>query len=76
MAAISYFAKTVEDAETVTYRYGHEEELEHSFVIDKASERPVMDPDEATIFTRVALKGILRSFHEYGRWPERGAGVT
>lgn len=77
MAAIAYFEKTLEDPDTVTYRYGHDEaDLEYSFVISKAESRPVMDPDQATMATRLALRGILRSYREYGRWPDRGAGVT
>ena len=77
MAAIAYFEKTLEDAETVTYRYGHDEESpEYSFTISKADLRPMMDPDEATMATRLAFSGIMRSYREYHRWPERGAGVT
>jgi hypothetical protein len=61
----------------VTYRYGRDEEdLEHSFTISKASLRPIMEPDKATMTTRLALSGIMRGYRTQGRWPERGAGVT
>ena len=77
MAAIVYFEKTFEDAETVKYRYGHDEEdLGHSFTISKEDRRPLMDPEKATFTARLALSGILRGYRTLGRWPERGAGVT
>ena len=77
MAAIVYFEKILEDVDTVTYRYGHDEEdLAYSFTISKADSRPIMNPDKATMVTRLALRGIMRSYREYGRWPERGAGYT
>jgi hypothetical protein len=77
VAAIAYFEKAVEDVETVTYRYGHDEEdLKHSFTIRKADLRPMMDPDKATMATRLALTAIVKGYRKHGRWPERGAGVT
>jgi hypothetical protein len=77
VAAIVYFEKVLEDVDTVTYRYGHDEEdLRHSFTISKADARPIMDPDKATMAIQLALGGIMRSYRKHGRWPERGAGVT
>jgi hypothetical protein len=77
VALIAYFEKAVEDAEQVTYRFRAEEaELDYSFTIDKTNRRPVKDPDRSTAVSRLAVRGIMRSYREYGRWPDRGAGYT
>jgi hypothetical protein len=75
VAAIAYFAKTHEDAETVTYRYGRDEEdLGQQLTIDKAG--PLRYPDGATLLTRLALSGIVHGYRKLGRWPDQGFGAT
>ena len=77
MAAIAYFEKAVEDGETVTYRYGFDEEvLEHSFTISKAEQRPITDPEQSTMAARLAFTAIIKGYRKQGSWPERGAGYT
>jgi hypothetical protein len=77
MAAIVYFQKTVEDTDHVTYRFGLDENnLDESFLISKADQRPTGDPEESTFSARLAFRGIIRGYQKLGRWPERGAGYT
>jgi hypothetical protein len=77
MAAIVYFEKTLEDVDTVTYRYGDDEDdLEDSFSIRKADRRLTGDPEKVPFYVQLALSGIMRGYREQGRWPERGAGIT
>jgi hypothetical protein len=77
VAAIVYFEKTLEDAEAVTYRCGHDQDdLKHSMTIRKAVRRPTGDPEKVTFTAQLALSGIMRGYRTLGSWPERGAGVT
>lgn len=76
MAAIVDFEKVAEDAGTVTYRYGFENNLDHAFTIGKADRRPQADEKYFTFPATLALSGILRGYRELGHWPDRGAGVT
>jgi hypothetical protein len=77
VAAIVYFEKALEDVDTVTYRYGDDEDdLEDSFSIRKSDRRLTGDPEQVPFYVQLALSGIMRGYREQGRWPERGAGIT
>jgi hypothetical protein len=77
MAAIAYFEKILEDTDHVTYRYGpNEDNLEHSFLINKTDLRPTDDPEKSTLYARLAFRGIIRGYRKLGHWPDRGAGYT
>jgi hypothetical protein len=77
VAAISYFQKTLEDPETVTYQYGHDEDdLEYAFTIRKSDLLPVENPERGIMAARLALTAIIKGYRKQGQWPERGAGIT
>ena len=76
MAATSYYVKRHEDELYVEYSYGvTEDDLSRSLLIDKALLRPDVSSDVLGLTGRMALFRIVKTFHERGQWPERGASL-